>query len=68
MTFHIFWTMLMLFIFIGIILWAFSGHQKKRFESAAALALEPDDSPIIEPASRSDQVRDLHRPSKDSEE
>lgn len=37
---HIIWTIALLIIFIGIVLWAWSGRQKTRFEEAARLPLE----------------------------
>jgi cytochrome c oxidase cbb3-type subunit 4 len=32
---HIVWTILLLAIFVGIVLWAWSGRNKKRFDAAA---------------------------------
>ncbi|HEX7044930.1 MAG TPA: CcoQ/FixQ family Cbb3-type cytochrome c oxidase assembly chaperone [Burkholderiales bacterium] len=40
---HGLWTLLLLLIFLGIVLWAWSGRRKPRFEQAARLAL--DDEP-----------------------
>lgn len=42
--FHIIWTILLLAIFIGIVWWAFGPRRKKRFERAARIPLEDDDS------------------------
>lgn len=40
---HSIWTVLVLIIFIGIVLWAYSGSRKKDFDEAARLALDDDD-------------------------
>lgn len=42
---HSIWTALLLIIFIGIVIWAWSGRQRERFERAARLPLEDDDRP-----------------------
>lgn len=34
---HVLWTVLLLIVFVGIVLWAWSGRQKRRFEQAARL-------------------------------
>jgi len=47
---HAIWTLVLLLIFVGIVAWAYSGKRKKRFEEAARLPLEDDDTP--EPYSR----------------
>jgi cytochrome c oxidase cbb3-type subunit 4 len=39
---HIIWTALLLICFIGIVVWAWSGRQKRRFEAAARAVLEDD--------------------------
>ncbi|MYD77642.1 MAG: cbb3-type cytochrome c oxidase subunit 3 [Gammaproteobacteria bacterium] len=39
---HIIWTMLLLTTFIVIIVWAWSGKQKSRFQDAAQIPLEDD--------------------------
>ena len=38
------WTVLSFAAFIGIVLWAYSGKRKQRFDEAARLALD-DDAP-----------------------
>ncbi len=43
-TFYGLLTLLMLVLFIGIVLWAYSGKRKKHFEEAANLPFE-DDNP-----------------------
>jgi cytochrome c oxidase cbb3-type subunit IV len=45
--FHSFWTVLLLVLFIGIVIWAFSSRRKQRFDAAARLPLE-DDDPVSE--------------------
>jgi cytochrome c oxidase cbb3-type subunit 4 len=42
-TFHSIYTVIMLAIFVGIFLWAWSGKQKKRFEEAANLPFADDE-------------------------
>ena len=41
--FHGLWTAALLVIFIGIVVWAWSGKRKKDFEQAAQLPFEEDD-------------------------
>jgi cytochrome c oxidase cbb3-type subunit IV len=42
---HSIWTVIVFIIFIGIVLWAYSGKRKKDFDEAARLALDDDDNP-----------------------
>jgi cytochrome c oxidase cbb3-type subunit IV len=42
--FHSIWTVALLILFIGIIIWAFSSRRKKRFDAAARMPLEDDDT------------------------
>jgi len=37
------WTVVVLVLFVGIFLWAWSGHNKSDFEAASRLPLEDDD-------------------------
>ena len=39
---HSIWTVLLVFIFIGIVAWAYSGKRLEAFEEAARLPLEDD--------------------------
>lgn len=41
--FHSIWTVLLLILFVGIVIWAFSSRRKKRFDEAARLPLEEED-------------------------
>jgi cytochrome c oxidase cbb3-type subunit 4 len=43
-TFHSFWTVALLILFIGIIIWAFSSRRKQRFDAAARMPLEDEDT------------------------
>jgi cytochrome c oxidase cbb3-type subunit 4 len=43
-TFHSFWTVVMLVLFIGIIAWAWSSKRKKAFDEAARLPLDDGDN------------------------
>ena len=49
---RIVFTVLSFVVFIGIVLWAYSGKRKKAFQEAAQLALD-DDSPRINGAPKS---------------
>ncbi len=40
---HSIWTVVVFVVFIGIILWAYSGNRKKDFDEAARLVLDEDD-------------------------
>ncbi len=42
--FHAFWTGLLLAIFIGIVFWAYSGKRRARFDAAARLPLDDEES------------------------
>lgn len=41
--FHSIWTLLLLLIFVGIVIWAWSRRQKKRFEDAANIPFKDED-------------------------
>ena len=41
--FHSIWTVALMALFIGIIVWAWSGRRKKAFDEAARLPLDDDD-------------------------
>ena len=43
--FHSWWTVALLVVFIGIVLWAWSGKRKEHFEQAARIPLDDDDEP-----------------------
>lgn len=40
---HGLWTAVLLIIFIGIVIWAWSGKRKRAFDEAARIPLEDDD-------------------------
>ncbi len=42
-SFHSWWTLVLLIIFIGIVLWAWSGRRKQDFEEAANIPFEDDE-------------------------
>ncbi len=50
-TMHIVWTIVALILFVGIVIWAWSGKRKQEFEVLAHLPLE-DDQPVV-PVSKS---------------
>ena len=43
--FHSWWTVALLVVFIGIVVWAWSGKRKQDFEQAARMPLDDDDEP-----------------------
>lgn len=43
-TFHSWWMVLMFVLFIGIVIWAYSGRRKRAFDAAARMPLEDDES------------------------
>ncbi len=49
--FHSIWTVVMLAVFVGIVIWAWSGKRKQAFHDAANLPLE--DEEYIRPAENS---------------
>lgn len=48
---HGIWTVLLLLVFVGIVLWAWSGRRKRRFEQAARMPLDDDVPPARDAAS-----------------
>jgi cytochrome c oxidase cbb3-type subunit 4 len=46
-------TVVMLVLFIGICVWAYSSRRKSTFDAAAHLPLESDDKPPADPEHRS---------------
>lgn len=42
--FHSVWTVLLLILFVGIVLWAYSSRRRQHFDAAARLPLEDEDS------------------------
>jgi len=57
---HSIWTVMLLLLFIGIVIWAWSGKRKKSFEQAARMPLEDDmDSHLLSlsPRGRGQGVR-----------
>lgn len=55
---HAWWTVLLLIVFVGIVIWAYSGARKKDFDEAARLPLDDDDEHA--PARRKDENGDDH--------
>lgn len=43
-TFHAWWTVALVVLFIGIVLWAWSSRRKTEFDAAARMPLEDDES------------------------
>lgn len=48
--FHSIWTVALLILFIGIVIWAFSSRRKQRFDAAARMPLEDEDSQSLPPS------------------
>ncbi len=48
----IIWTVVVMILFIGIVIWAYSGKRRKAFDEAARIPLEDDDRPIAEDSSK----------------
>lgn len=46
-SFQSFWTVFVFVIFIGIVLWAWSGKNKAAFEEAARIPLEDDEDVVL---------------------
>jgi len=42
---HSIWTVVVLLIFTGILIWAYSNKHRQEFEDAGNIPLEEDDSP-----------------------
>lgn len=42
-TFHALWTTLLLAVFIGIVIWAYSSKRRARFDAAARLPLDDEE-------------------------
>ena len=40
------WTVVVTVLFLGIVIWAWSGKRKQRFDEAANLPFDEDDMPI----------------------
>ncbi len=45
-------TVVMLLVFVGIVVWAWSGRQRSRFDAAARLPIEDEREPIGDPPGR----------------
>ena len=43
-TFHAWWTVALVILFIGIVFWAWSSRRKTEFDAAARMPLEDDES------------------------
>jgi cytochrome c oxidase cbb3-type subunit 4 len=48
--FHSVWTVLLLILFVGIVLWAYSSRRQQRFDAAARLPLEDEDAAPAHPS------------------
>ena len=51
-TIHSLWTVLLMILFLGIVVWAYSSRRKKQFDAAARMPLEDDDSYLLPPSPR----------------
>jgi len=46
---HSVWTVMLLLLFIGIVVWAWSAKRKPGFEEAARLPLEDEETVVVSP-------------------
>ncbi len=46
-TIHSLWTVLLMILFLGIVVWAYSSRRKKQFDAAARMPLEDEDSHLL---------------------
>jgi len=46
------WTVVVMVLFIGIVLWAWSGKRKQRFDEAANIPFDEDDALSIDTISK----------------
>lgn len=53
--FHSIWTVIVLVVFIGIVIWAWSAKRKRAFDEAARIPLEDDDNPVANRADKEDK-------------
>jgi cytochrome c oxidase cbb3-type subunit 4 len=53
---HSWWTVLLLVVFVGIVIWAYSSKRRADFDEAARLALDDDD---LDRASRKNTTEGL---------
>ena len=44
-TVHGLWTLVLLIVFVGIVLWAYSRKRKRAFDAAARIPLDDEDAP-----------------------
>lgn len=54
---HSIWTVIVFVVFIGIVLWAYSGRRSKDFDEASKLVLD-DDEPKLEPVPRKQKTEE----------
>lgn len=55
---HSIWTVIVFVVFIGIVLWAYSGRRKKDFDEAARLVLDEDDQVQEKPVQNKQKEED----------
>ncbi len=46
------WTVVVLVVFVGIVIWAWSGKRKARFDDAANIPFTEDDAPAVKNESK----------------
>ena len=42
------WTVVVLIVFLGIVIWAWNGANKARFDAAARIPLDDDDDDVVD--------------------
>jgi cytochrome c oxidase cbb3-type subunit 4 len=55
--FHSLWTIVLMVLFVGIVIWAWSKNRKSSFDMAARVPLEDDETPGL-PASTPKEEQD----------
>ena len=58
--FHSLWTVLVLILFVGIVIWAYSGSRRAAFEEAARIPLADDDVDIAAETDREVEAENTH--------
>lgn len=57
---HSIWTVLVLILFVGIIVWAYSGSRRAAFEEAARIPLTDDEVDVAAETNHQVQVENAH--------
>ncbi len=58
--FHSLWTVLVLILFVGIVVWAYGGSRREGFEEAARIPLADDEAGIAAETDRRPDAENAH--------